>query len=65
MVFMRSRVEEIMSLFFIFELIYFVYCLQICESLTSGPCHAIDITREVGVLSLSSLSLKFELNFNF
>lgn len=29
--------------------IIFVYCGQICESLTSGPSHAIDITREVGI----------------
>lgn len=27
------------------------FCGQICESLTSGPCHAIDITREVSIHS--------------
>ena len=27
----------------------FPFCGQICESLTSGPSHAIDITREVGI----------------
>lgn len=30
-----------------------IFCMlwQICESLTSGPSHAVDITREVGIRS--------------
>lgn len=30
----------------------FLYFGQICESLTSGPCHAIDITREVRKIAI-------------
>ncbi|XP_048429597.1 sphingoid long-chain bases kinase 2, mitochondrial-like isoform X2 [Pyrus x bretschneideri] len=30
---------------------------NICESLTSGPSHAIDITREVGFCTLMRLSM--------
>ena len=48
-------------------LIFFFHCGQICESLTSGPCHAIDITREVSMdsfflgLQLVTINLSVDL----
>lgn len=35
--------------------VYLLNCCQICESLTSGPSHAIDITREVIIKAIQNL----------